>query len=55
MLQWGHIVTRDPIHPGETLLVDLAELGMSATELARRIEVPTNRITEIRNGRRAVR
>ena len=45
---------RDPIHPGETLREDLDVLGMSAAELARRIEVPVNRITEILNGRRAV-
>ena len=47
-------MTRDPIHPGETLREDLEELGMSAAELARRIEVPVNRITEILDGRRAV-
>ena len=29
---------RDIIHPGETLREDLDALGMSATELARRIE-----------------
>ena len=45
---------REPIHPGETLREDLDALGMSAAELARRIEVPVNRITEILNGRRAV-
>ena len=45
---------RDPIHPGETLREDLDALGMSAAELARRVEVPVNRITEILNGRRAV-
>lgn len=45
---------RDPIHPGETLRDDLDALGMSAAELARRIEVPVNRITGILNGRRAV-
>ena len=47
-------MTRDPIHPGETLREDLEELGMSAAELARRIEAPANRIAEILNGRRAV-
>ena len=47
-------MTRDPIHPGETLREDLEALGMSAAELARRIEVPVNRITEILDGRRAV-
>ena len=45
---------REPIHPGETLREDLDALGMSASELARRIEVPANRITGILNGRRAV-
>jgi addiction module HigA family antidote len=45
---------RTPIHPGETLREDLEALGMSAAELARRIEVPVNRITEILNGRRAI-
>ena len=45
---------RAPIHPGETLREDLDALGMSAAELARRIEVPVNRVTEILNGRRAV-
>ncbi len=45
---------REPIHPGETLREDLDALGMSASELARRIEVPVHRITQILNGRRAV-
>lgn len=45
---------REPIHPGETLREDLDALDMSAAELARRIEVPVNRITEILNGRRSV-
>jgi antitoxin HigA-1 len=42
------------IHPGEHLAEELNELGMSAAELARRVNVPTNRITEILNGRRAI-
>ena len=45
---------REPIHPGETLREDLDALGMSAAELARSIEVPVNRITEILNGRRSI-
>ena len=45
---------REPIHPGETLRDDLDDLGMSPAELARRIEVPANRITEILGGRRSV-
>jgi addiction module HigA family antidote len=42
------------IHPGEHLAAELDELEMSAAELARRLNVPTNRITEILNGRRAI-
>ncbi len=42
------------IHPGEHLAAELSELGMSAAELARQLQVPTNRITEILNGRRAI-
>lgn len=47
-------MTREPIHPGETLREDLEALGMSAAELARRIEVPVNRVTQILNSQRAV-
>ncbi|MGH9430000.1 MAG: HigA family addiction module antitoxin [Terriglobia bacterium] len=42
------------IHPGEHLAEELKELGMSATELARQLDVPANRITQILNGRRAI-
>src|SRR5271169_4342249 len=42
------------IHPGEHLAEELRELGMSAAELARKLEVPTNRITAILNGQRAI-
>ena len=43
-----------PIHPGEHLAQELNELGMSAAELARKLGVPTNRVTGILNGQRAV-
>jgi antitoxin HigA-1 len=42
------------IHPGEHLAEQLQELGMSAAQLARQLKVPTNRITAILNGQRAV-
>lgn len=45
---------RSAIHPGEHLAEQLEEMDMSAAELARQIKVPTNRITEILNGQRAV-
>ncbi len=42
------------IHPGEHLSAELETLKMTAAELARQLKVPTNRITEILNGRRAI-
>ncbi len=47
-------MVRTPIHPGEHLAEELQELGMSAAELARNIEVPVNRVTGIINGQRSV-
>lgn len=43
------------IHPGEHLAEELKELGMSAAELARQLDVPANRVTAILNGSRARR
>ena len=45
---------RSAIHPGEHLAEQLSELGMSAAELGRQLKVPTNRITGILNGQRAI-
>jgi antitoxin HigA-1 len=47
-------VARIAIHPGEHLAEELDTLTMSAAELARRLNVPTNRVTEILNGQRAI-
>lgn len=47
-------MTMVAIHPGEHLKEELNELRMSAAELARRLRVPTNRITAILNGRRSI-
>jgi addiction module HigA family antidote len=47
-------MARTPIHPGEHLAEELRELGLSAAELARQIEVPVNRITAILNGQRGI-
>jgi len=38
---------RPAIHPGEILADELAELGITPTELARQIDVPPNRISQI--------
>jgi addiction module HigA family antidote len=42
------------IHPGEHLAEELKALDMSAAELARQLDVPTNRITQILSGTRAI-
>ncbi|MSP43576.1 MAG: addiction module antidote protein, HigA family [Alphaproteobacteria bacterium] len=42
------------IHPGEVLADELAELGVSPSQLARVIDVPVNRVTQILHGRRAI-
>jgi addiction module HigA family antidote len=42
------------IHPGEHLAEELNALDMSAADLARKLSVPTNRITQILNGSRAI-
>jgi antitoxin HigA-1 len=47
-------MARPPIHPGEILADELAELDISATALSRALGVPTNRITQIINGHRAI-
>ncbi len=45
---------RTPIHPGEHLAEELRELGISAAELSRQIDVPINRITGIIHGQRGI-
>ena len=47
-------MARTAIHPGEHLAEELQALDMSAAELARKMDVPTNRVTQILNGTRAI-
>jgi addiction module HigA family antidote len=47
-------MSRPPIHPGEILADELQGLGVSLTELARQLDVPPNRISEIIRGRRSI-
>jgi len=47
-------MARIAIHPGEHLAEELDALNMSAAELARQLKVPTNRVTGILNGQRAI-
>jgi addiction module HigA family antidote len=54
-LSLKEVMAVQAIHPGEQLAEELTELNMSAAGLARNLGVPTNRITEILNGRRSIR
>jgi addiction module HigA family antidote len=47
-------MARIAIHPGDQLAEELKALNMSAAELARQLRVPTNRVTHILNGQRAI-
>ena len=47
-------MARPATHPGEVLSEELETLGVTATELARQLKVPANRITQIVAGKRGV-
>ena len=47
-------MARTPIHPGEILADELDDLGLSSAELARLIDVPANRISQIVAGKRNI-
>ena len=42
------------VHPGAILKDEIAELGISATEFARQLDVPANRISQIIAHRRSI-
>jgi addiction module HigA family antidote len=47
-------VTRTPVHPGEILADELESLDLSSAELARTLDVPANRISQIIAGKRSI-
>ena len=47
-------MSRPPIHPGEILADELKEIGVTPSALARQMDVPANRISEIIRGRRSI-
>ena len=47
-------MARTAIHPGEHLAEAIAAVGITATQLARDLKVPPNRITAILQGQRAI-
>src|SRR6478736_7484751 len=54
LLGHGNPMSHTPPHPGAHLAEELRELGITAAELARQIDVPVNRVTGIINGQRSV-
>jgi len=57
LTEGANMATRrlEPIHPGEILEEDfMRPLGLSANALARRIDVPVTRISEMVRGRRGI-
>ena len=47
-------MARSAIHPGEHLVEAIQALGITATQLARDLQVPPNRITAILQGQRGI-
>ena len=47
-------MTRRPAHPGEILADELESLDLSSAELARTLDVPANRISQIIAGKRSI-
>ncbi len=47
-------MTRPAIHPGVHIANELEELNMSASQLAKDLGIPANRLTEIIRGRRGI-
>jgi addiction module HigA family antidote len=47
-------MARNAIHPGEHLADAMEAMGLTATQLARGLQVPPNRITAILQGQRAI-
>lgn len=47
-------MSRTPIHPGTILGEELAEINITAAELARQLKIPANRITQIIAGQRNI-
>ena len=47
-------MARPTIHACEILTNELEELGISSSELARSLHIPTNRITQILKGQRGI-
>ena len=47
-------MAKEAIHPGEFLADELENIGITAAELSRQIDVPANRVSQIINRKRDV-
>ena len=47
-------MARTPIHPGEVLADELKELNLSAAAVSRILQIPSNRVSQILLGKRAI-
>ena len=47
-------MSKPVVHPGKVLAEELIALGVTPAELARQIDVPANRISQIINGKRSI-
>jgi len=55
MVDFGKAKSGEPLHPGRILLTQAMEpLGISRNQLARDIDVPVGRISDITNGKRGI-
>ncbi len=43
-----------PTHPGDVLSDEISEMGISISELARQLDVPANRLSQIVRGQRSI-
>ena len=48
------VLPHHALHPGKILAAELDAVGVSLTELARQIDVPPNRISQIIKGKRSI-
>jgi addiction module HigA family antidote len=47
-------MSQPPVHPGEQIALDLDDIGMSANQLAKELDIPQSRLSEIIRGRRGI-
>jgi len=50
----GKTMLKRAAHPGKILKDELDEIGITPTELARQIDVPANRMSQIINAKRSI-